>query len=243
MLAIGTAAMLAVPAMAQDTYSWAGFYAGINLGYANANYKLPFRSSLTTPSASYAYDTDIRYAQSGFTGGGQFGYNYLFSNGWLIGLEGDAEAISAGVDLKASGMLNATTRYDIRQQTNIDFLSTIRGRVGYVLPQNMLVYASGGFAYGGVTTTHDLTSQGGSETVGSNFDRFDIDYGWTVGAGIEYPLTSSISLRTEYLYVDLGSRTFYSGSLSIPNPPISGTFDYRQSTRAHIARFAINYAL
>jgi outer membrane immunogenic protein len=244
LVALYASVALAAPAMAQDTFNWTGFHAGINLGYTNANYHLPFSGNLQLAHASYVLNTDIRYAQSGFIGGGQFGYDYLLAGGWLVGLETDAQAISAGVDLHATGLLNASTAFSIRQQTNIDFLNTFRARMGYVLPQNMLVYGTAGLAYGGVTTTHNLTSTGGADNVGSNFDRFDIDFGWTIGGGIEYPLSDRISVRTEYLYADLGTRTFLNGTLSIPSPTIiSGAADYRQSTRAHVVRFAINYTL
>ena len=31
--------------------------------------------------------------------------------------------------------------------------------------------------------------------------------GWTLGAGVEYAFTPSLSAKAEYLYVDLGSST------------------------------------
>jgi outer membrane immunogenic protein len=56
--------------------NWSGFYGGANLGAA-------FPSENITVSGGGSFSTD----PSGVIGGIQFGYNYLFSPNWLVGLE------------------------------------------------------------------------------------------------------------------------------------------------------------
>jgi outer membrane immunogenic protein len=58
------------------------------------------------------------------------------------------------------------------------------------------------------------------------------NWGWTVGAGVDYKLTSHWFARVEYLYVDLGSL----------NGPI-GTSGYTSSlsSKLSIGRLALNY--
>ena len=34
------------------------------------------------------------------------------------------------------------------------------------------------------------------------------EVGWTAGGGVEYAVTNAVSLKAEYLHVDLGSQTF-----------------------------------
>eukprot|EP01037_Dinobryon_pediforme_P016690 gene16690-biopygen10150 len=72
---------------------------------------------------------------------------------------------------------------------------SIRGRVGYAV-ERALVYGTGGFAYGNVKASTPTAIQNKPE------------YGYDVGAGIEYAFTNNISAKAEYLYTSLGSKTF-----------------------------------
>jgi len=60
----------------------------------------------------------------------------------------------------------------------------------------------------------------------------DTRIGWTAGAGIEYALTNNWSVKTEYLYVDLGKFSCGAAVCGVPTD-----VDYR----AHIARAGVNY--
>jgi len=55
--------------------------------------------------------------------------------------------------------------------------------------------------------------------------------GWTLGAGLEKKFTPNWSAKLEYLYVDLGTKTFFSGT--------GNDVDVR--FRDHILRAGINY--
>jgi outer membrane immunogenic protein len=61
---------------------------------------------------------------------------------------------------------------------------------------NVLVYLSGGLAYGG----------GRIDFAGLNETQTHI--GWTIGGGVEVGLTPSWSARAEYLYVRLDDRSY-----------------------------------
>jgi outer membrane immunogenic protein len=65
----------------------------------------------------------------------------------------------------------------------------VRGRVGYLITPTLLLYGTGGFAYGGV----DAFQQSSTFT------------GWTAGGGVEWLFAPHWSAKAEYLYVNLTS--------------------------------------
>jgi outer membrane immunogenic protein len=85
----------------------------------------------------------------------------------------------------------------------LDWFGTTRGRIGYLPAERILLYATGGLAYGGfsgsslfgVVGTNALDLGAWSSTKA----------GWTVGAGAEAALGSNWSVKFEYLYMDLGN--------------------------------------
>jgi outer membrane immunogenic protein len=207
-------AALAAPAVAQDGFNWTGFFAGINTGYTSGN-------------------------GDGFIGGGQVGYDYLLPSGWLIGFETDAQATTINPTIHASGTFGPAGSFTLNYNSSLDFIGTARLRLGTVLPQNVLIYATGGLAYGSVTATSDFRMQQGSVPTTSSLHRSAMDVGWAAGAGAEYPITEHLRLRGEYLYTDLGSY-------SVQQPltgATSGTASMSGNTSAHIGRIALSYAL
>ena len=82
---------------------------------------------------------------------------------------------------------------------------------------NLLVYATGGLAFGGVSESASFGQNlrpsffGASEAKGSAFAN---RAGWSVGAGVEYALTPALSAKIEYLYYDLGSKTLTNAEIS-----------------------------
>ena len=90
----------------------------------------------------------------------------------------------------------------------IDWFGTVRGRVGVLAAPKVLLYATGGLAYGEVNSSEAI----GVVTPVSVFEH-DHHVGWTVGAGVEGAIGGNWTAKLEYLYVDLG-RT--SGSFVTP---------------------------
>lgn len=231
-----------VSVQAADSFNWTGFYAGVNSGYGIGNFHMPASGSLSTGGTNYAFDGVVNSGPSGIVGGAQVGYDRLFANNWLVGVEADAAGTSIGsrlnadLDLGGPGTLQATIK------SNLQYVGTVRGRFGYVTDSNYLFYATGGFAYGGVRTDFGLNlSRGGATLLDvTAWDR-RIDYGWTAGAGVERPITDHLSLRTEYLYFDLGSHTIADGTFSVPSGTGYGTI--RIGTIGHLIRIGLNYAL
>ena len=77
-------------------------------------------------------------------------------------------------------------------EVRLTYFGTLRGRLGYAVGQ-ALPYVTAGLAYGGVETG---LAGGSSEN--------NTKAGWTAGGGIEYAIFNNWSVKTEYLYFDLG---------------------------------------
>ncbi len=151
-----------------------------------------------------------------FTFGVQAGYNYLAENILLgceidINLVGDDLVAGFNSEIDEDG-ISVTT--EATQESSVDWLSTVRGRLGIAALDKMIVYTTGGLAYGSVSAsmsgaTIDNKAPNGIEDTSPYFGSYDeIRAGYTVGAGVEYAVADNISLKGEYLYYDLGTATY-----------------------------------
>jgi outer membrane immunogenic protein len=149
---------------------------------------------------------------SGFIGGGTLGYN-LQTGSWVWGLE---------ADLAYSGMKDDVACFGgQRCETELTWFGTARGRIGYAGWSSMMPYITGGAAFGNVNYTRNAAEEKATKV------------GWTAGAGLEYAMWSSWSVKLEYLYADLGT---YSCAICLPGV---GSADV--DVHAHIVRAGINY--
>jgi outer membrane immunogenic protein len=151
-------------------YTWSGFYLGINGGGAWGS------SSWTTTSS---FDTT-----GGFVGG-TIGYNYQVEQA-VLGIEADIDWADISGSTSVLGCPSTSCK------TSDDWLSTVRGRLGYAADRFM-PYVTGGLAVGDIKGSLPGFA-GGSGT----------NVGWTAGGGIEFAIAGHWTAKAEYLYVDLG---------------------------------------
>ena len=105
---------------------------------------------------------------------------------------------------------------NIYASSEVDWLGTVRGRMGFLATPAMLIYGTGGLAYGSVSSDFVMTqSHAVSNTFGSLAASLsDTRAGWTVGAGFEWLFAPNWTARVEYLYYDLGDVTYNAGVLN-----------------------------
>jgi outer membrane immunogenic protein len=253
-------------------FTWTGFYAGLNAGYtfggsnsvdvvtaagpADVTIVGPVATDAGSAAAASATGTLSRH-NSGFIGGGQIGYNLQFANSWLVGIEADIQGTGARSSASATRVAPLATIPGITAQSTIsvnnalDYLGTVRGRLGLLVTPTLLIYGDGGFAYGGVHQGVDIATFfpggniGGSPTFGSFSDTRT---GWTAGGGLEWMFSPNWSAKLEYLYYDLGRTTFNVGALTLPFSTGITTANLftdpaTASTRwnGHIVRVGLNY--
>lgn len=178
----------APPVAAPIVYNWTGIYVGIQGGWAWANVSGTGTDLAGTFPGSYSYRPD------GLVGGGHVGFNYQFPSNVVVGLEADIEA--SGIDGSGNYLNTVGTAYT--HSTDIDWLGSVRGRLGYAF-NNWLVYATGGFAWAKADYSVAFTGAAPFHTWSKTHT------GWTLGAGVEYGFTPSLSGRLEYRYSDFGS--------------------------------------
>jgi outer membrane immunogenic protein len=218
------------PMIAASPYTWSGAYFGGNVGFGWG--RSADTSTLNTGGPPIFSDTQSSN-MNGIVGGGQIGYNY--QNGyWVEGLEADFQATSQrsshSFTCPAGLCSAAAVPATLNQEPN--WFGTFRGRIGFAPLERLLLYATGGLAYGQVDSTSTLA--------GTNRTS-DINAGWTAGAGIEALVAENWTVRVEYLHVDLGkvSDVFTSTVPSTGTPTLISNFNSRVTD--NIIRAAVNY--
>lgn len=234
---MATTALLATPAMAADavvyndptpvapdTFSWTGGYIGVNAGYAGGKFKHPYSSK--------GYDTVfeeednesllLSVTSSGFVGGVQAGYNWQFNNNIIAGLEADFQ----GTNLKGEVKLSDGP-FSAKAGTKVNWFGTVRARLGFAPVERLMVYGTGGYAYGKVKSYVD-----GDDF---NVSKSKTKSGWTIGAGAEYALANNWTLKSEYLYTDLGKTKL----INYVEDGVTTKLDAK--VKFHTVRIGLNY--
>ena len=263
-LALAAAALLASPAasLAADlpsrkaappvvlapppVFTWAGLYAGLNLGYGRSTSVSPVHSvrvenGVPTPLAEINYLPGP--VPSGVIGGAQVGYNWQFGR-MVLGLETDFQGATLEGVSHGTGPIIPGHNFALPGQSThgVDWFGTARARVGYTLfdPRFML-FATGGFAVGGVHYSQLFVD---SDFDIGNLSARRVQTGWTVGGGAEWAFSDRWSAKVEYLYTDLGHSPNLDVTEITPGtfvqPDVHKTFN-TNGTRFHTIRAGLNY--
>lgn len=215
-------------AQTDPSFSWTGFYAGVQGGTAFMGGDkgiLAFDTDLDG-----VYDDSIAAFGDSLDGsfdsdasiGAHFGYDHQMSN-WVLGALVDYNSVD--IRQRQSGFSSTPAFY--HDERSVDALGTLRLRVGYLFTERLLGYVTGGLAYAddeyrAVTNTPATVAfTGGND-----------DTAWAWGTGMEARVTERVSLGIEYLYYDLGEPdlvTNYSGPAAFSG--VAGSTDARGSDR------------
>jgi outer membrane immunogenic protein len=189
-----------------SAHAQAGLYMGINGTYA-------LEGTLQTWQAGSGREA---IKPTGSMVGLQIGYNYMLTDTLVVGAEADYQIISASGKEGYLACPAAQCGMNITQTNTVDVRNagTVRARVGYKSGKYM-PYLTGGYAYGNALVH---ASFGGALP---DIKQHVNPTGWVVGAGLDYWLNENWSMRTEYVYSQLGD-----GSMRF---------------RANIVRFGVNY--
>lgn len=199
--AVGVAMMVAPAAMAADI--------GGNPYYSAPAYAPSTISSYSWMGPYLGFNAGYQWGTvtnnptrpSGFAGGVQGGYNW--QNGQFV--------YGGETDLQVSGADDTFAPW----QFSNPWFGTLRGRAGVAM-NNILLYGTGGMAYGG----------GRVDAFGLSESRTHL--GWVAGIGMEVGFTPNWSAKAEYLFVDLGERGYN----------LTGN---QNGFESNLLRFGVNY--
>lgn len=185
--------------------------------------------------------------QSGFIGGAQFGYNYQYGTKYVFGIETDIQ----GTGINGSSRIGGAAAYASNYVGNdgfpgnsgtasskgtgatvvnagLNYLGTVRGRVGYLVTPTLMLYGTGGFTYGGAyakvtQSAVDTLGYPVGSTIGTVYStatwigggqQNQILTGWNAGGGAEWMFMPNWSLKGEALYWDLGRMNVNTSSMA-----------------------------
>ncbi|HVZ13459.1 MAG TPA: outer membrane beta-barrel protein [Bauldia sp.] len=208
-------------------YNWSGIYIGGQLGYGWGTVAGGPTSVYDDPGGDPDATQDpFNYSNSGLIGGLEAGYNWQ-SGPMVLGVVGDFSG--ANIHGSYTDPDNA-----FMAESTISWLSTARVNIGVPLG-SMLLYGTGGVAVAAINSSlHDYYDD---DVVITN-NAYNTKVGWTLGGGIAAPLGKNWFLKTEYLYVDLGTQNF---NFSEPDPPGWALITSSNHTTANILRASLDY--
>ncbi|WGJ14025.1 outer membrane beta-barrel protein [Methylocapsa sp. D3K7] len=248
---------------------WTGFYIGANIGgtWGNSN-TINTATANLDPLNGLVLEALSNAASAGlatfnlapqtvaFIGGGQIGYNYQFANSWVGGLEADIQGVSRNGNTSVFSNVNLPAAQSIIQTAvaskSLEYFGTVRGRIGFLATPTLLVYGTGGLAYGGAHASTLI----GQDFTGSPFlpnlytasgSVTNTRVGWTAGGGVEWLFLPNWSAKVEYLYYDLGSVTYGLSPLANFSTALGGTLFTlgapvsRTHFSGNVVRVGVNY--
>jgi outer membrane immunogenic protein len=241
---VAAVAVLSAPAFAADmavkappmtpapASSWTGFYGGINGGYG-WDPSTGDNRCITPTGVPFGVGCDLPITgmvkPRGGIFGGQVGYN-LQVNSIVYGLETDIQW--SGIKGSGSAIDSLGGTYNLN--ANLNWFGTARGRIGVLANPNMLLYATGGLIYGRESASSVLPFPGTVYPASTA----EVRAGWTLGGGLEYAFTATLSGKIEGLYYDMGSVTAL-----FANPVTGFTVGARFADTGAIVRAGLNWKL
>lgn len=173
-------AATATPAFAQDAQPFEGPFIGASAGWNRAE---------AAGRTEGGQPLDGEAARDSVVIGAFAGYDHKVVDRVVLGAEA---GFSIALDDSSAGR-SAGNQITLDERYSFD----LTGRAGYLVTDDVLIYARGGYANSRVRTE--------IEQAGSIATRSDNRDGWLVGGGAEYAISPNIRARVEYRYSDFGS--------------------------------------
>ena len=202
-------------------WSWTGFYIGANggWGWANSNTTATtFQSGVIASGLPIIPNQNFSQSLNGAVFGGHLGYNWQIGPNWLIGFEGDFDGANinkstAVIALDPLGGAGGLATDGLMAHTQIQWLASIRGRIGWTAGPN-LFYFTGGGAWEQVNRTFLLSTDTLAAVFStSNTGTFSTTKsGWVAGVGYERMIAQNWIVRAEYLHYGFDGG----GTVSLP---------------------------
>lgn len=206
--------LLSSPALAQSpprgpAFSWTGCYAGGDIGAAWDSQNVFLSGNAPGNQGSVAGTLSA----NAFIGGIYAGCNWQFAPAWVLGVEGDiswtqVKDTTSAPNLFFNGAPVGSGGIDWSH--NLDRLGSVRGRIGYAVMPNLLLFGTGGLAWAHSSFDGLDAGSGGCPTCRATSLSQTRD-GVVWGGGMDWaPWRNSWILRLEYLHYE------FPGTVSSP---------------------------
>lgn len=232
------------PVEQEATHDWSGVYLGIHAGYGWGDADTRIEPLPDPVSFANLASQTVDYNADGVIGGGQVGCNWQ-KKFFVVGVEADFSG--SGMEetkivkpiIQNGGIPYDSSSANISLHQDTDWFGTFRLRVGFAPIPKLLIYGTGGMAYGRVNYSADTDYRpnppGADVHYPVSFSETKV--GWTAGAGIEFAITSKWSVKGEYLYYNLGEESAVANAVPWRDFQVS----YKWDTAAHTANIGLNY--
>lgn len=170
-------------------WNWTGCYIGGHAGGMRAKSK---NWTVLTPGGDFYGQSLGSHDADGWLGGAQAGCNYQFAGRFVIGIQGDYAFANA------KGSHDSAQEFGVVYDGKVKSLAAVTGRLGYAFDR-VLGYVRGGAAW-------ERVNYGATTIIlGKAYAARVTRPGWTIGAGVEYAFTRSLSGFAEYNYYNFGT--------------------------------------
>jgi len=253
------------------SWSWPGFYIGGDVGAKWMGNQWT-ATSLRDPPGPLLGGVQLpidgtsprNYDSTSVRLGAYLGYNWQLSRLWLVGLEADvAWADSRNAPHQgfpgcsppgASGCVagfgynpGAPFGGDMTS-VNMRWDASARGRIGFLVSPDTLLYGTGGVAWQHIAATGDCgpwpTSfycNGPPQPTPSSLTQNTFLLGWTVGVGAEVRVAAGWLVRAEYRYANFGTWNSVFAFGSTPSGDNTYRFALRPTTNIVTAGVAYKF--
>jgi outer membrane immunogenic protein len=224
-----------------DNSPWNAFYVGVHAGYGSVDTGVDLSNSTGAIFYNDPFDPTQGELSSvdAFFGGLQIGADRQIGS-LVIGLEADVSWSDAEADGQFTTPLGS--RWDIT--SSLDTLATVRGRAGFLASPALLIYGTAGLAWGKVDVTQATTfvdANGAFLDDGGRTSGTFNHVGYAVGAGFEYAFAPNWSLKTEYLFIDLGEEDYQLKGTTKPGGKTPYVETFSSDIEIHTVRMGVNY--
>ena len=196
-------------------FHWTGWYFGGQYGYATgySRWNATQAGGLGPPligSLDLTNPLNGYFGDGSYFGGLQAGYNQRIGTRLVLGGEADVWFPSFTTGLKGAQTFASPLVGQANYQDVVAYSGSMRGRLGYVLDNNWLLYATGGFAFAYDKLQHTQlvgTPVNAASQEGTFQNGLMWRLGWTLGAGLELPIAPSWTAKVEYQYASFGNSS------------------------------------
>jgi len=248
------AADLSAAESAGATRAWDGWHIGINAGLMQTRQTFSTVPGGTLVSLPFNGSRDWGRDQAAvspykFLAGLQGGYDWALNDKIVLGVEADLQLndqSSNRTDAFQPAASPPGTRVTNTSSSKTPWLSTLRGRIGYLPEPNLMVYGTAGLAYGRVKDKFSSTVNVGSTLIEVfPYDISKTAVGYALGGGGEWAINRNWSLKADYTYIRLSTNnrqtipTVYRGPASLATDVVTLSTSKEQ---INLIRLGLNYS-